>query len=59
MLKIVADLNWTAISDGLMVTMSAGVTQIHPDEAPGEILARADAALYRAKDAGRNCVISA
>jgi diguanylate cyclase len=57
--KIVADLNWTAISDGLMVTMSAGVTQIHPDEAPGEILARADAALYRAKDAGRNCVISA
>ena len=57
--KIVADVNWTAISDGLTVTMSAGVAQIRSDEAPGEILARADAALYRAKDAGRNCVMSA
>jgi len=56
--KIVAEVNWTAISDGLTVTMSAGVTQIEPDETPGEILARADAALYRAKDAGRNCVMS-
>ena len=55
--KIVADLNWTAISDGLMVSMSAGVAQVHANEAPGEILARADAALYRAKDAGRNCVM--
>jgi diguanylate cyclase len=57
--KIVADVNWTAISDGLTVTMSAGVSQIQADEAPGEILARADAALYRAKDAGRDCVMSA
>jgi diguanylate cyclase (GGDEF)-like protein len=57
--RIVADLNWTAISDGLAVTMSAGVTQIRKDEAPGEILARADAALYRSKDAGRNRVMSA
>ncbi len=56
--KIVADVNWAAISDGLAVTMSAGVVQIKPDEAAREILARADAALYRAKDAGRDCVMS-
>ena len=56
---IVAGLDWTAISDGLVVTISAGVTQIRQQEAPDEILARADAALYRAKDAGRNCVMSA
>jgi diguanylate cyclase len=48
--KIVADLNWNAMSDALVVTMSAGVVQIRADEAPGEVLARADAALYRAKD---------
>jgi diguanylate cyclase len=57
--RIVAALNWTAISGGLAVTMSAGVAQIREDETPGEILARADAALYRAKDAGRNCVVGA
>jgi len=39
--------------------MSAGVTEIREDETPGEILARADAALYRSKDAGRNRVMSA
>jgi diguanylate cyclase (GGDEF)-like protein len=57
--EIISDLSWTTISDGLVVTMSAGVAQIRSDEAPDEILARADAALYRAKDAGRNCVMSA
>lgn len=56
---IVADMDWTAIADSLVVTISAGLTQIRSNEAPDEILARADAALYRAKDAGRNCVISA
>ena len=57
--NIVANLEWTGISDSLVVTMSAGLTQIRTDEAPDVTLARADAALYRAKDAGRNCVISA
>jgi diguanylate cyclase len=57
--KTVADLDWTAISDNLVVTISAGLTQIRLNDAPDEILARADAALYRAKNAGRNCVLSA
>ena len=57
--EIVATLNWTSISDGLTATMSAGVAEVRLDEAPDETLARADAALYRAKDAGRNCVMNA
>jgi diguanylate cyclase (GGDEF)-like protein len=56
--RIVAGMDWTTISDSLVVTISAGLTQIRLNEAPDEILARADAALYRAKDAGRNCVMS-
>lgn len=36
-------------------TCSLGIADIQPgDQEPGEILARADAALYRAKEAGRN-----
>ena len=36
------------------VTLSAGVTQIYPPELPGEILSRADRALYWVKANGRN-----
>ena len=54
---IVADLDWSAISHGMTVTISAGVTRLQPDDAPDSILARADAALYRAKDLGRNRVV--
>jgi diguanylate cyclase (GGDEF)-like protein len=56
--KIVADLDWTGVSEDLRVTMSAGVSQIRSSEACDEVIARADAALYSAKDAGRNCVMS-
>ena len=54
---IVADLDWSAISSGMSVTISAGLTKLLPDDAPDSILARADAALYRAKDLGRNKVV--
>ncbi|MGC2087042.1 MAG: GGDEF domain-containing protein [Bradyrhizobium sp.] len=55
--QIVRGMNWGAIGDGLAVTMSAGVAQLRADEAPDDVLARADVALYRAKDAGRDRVI--
>ena len=38
------------------VTVSVGVAHAKPDEAGKELLARADRALYRAKDGGRNRV---
>jgi diguanylate cyclase (GGDEF)-like protein len=56
---IIADLDWSAISHGMTVTISAGITMLQPDDAPDSVLARADAALYRAKDLGRNRVIRA
>ena len=41
------------------VTISAGIATLHPDEPPGELLRRADEALYVAKAAGRNSVTMA
>jgi diguanylate cyclase (GGDEF)-like protein len=54
---IIADLDWSAISPGMMVTISAGIATLRPDDAPDSLLARADSALYKAKDLGRNRVI--
>lgn len=54
---IIADLDWSTISPSMTVTISAGVVMLQPNETPDSILARADAALYRAKNIGRNRVI--
>ena len=43
----------------LLITFSAGVTRLHGDETTDTALARADAAMYAAKRAGKNRVVSA
>ena len=56
---IIADLDWSAFSPGLKVTMSAGVAMLNSNETSDTILARADNALYAAKAQGRNRITSA
>ncbi|NVN87082.1 MAG: diguanylate cyclase [Rhodopseudomonas sp.] len=56
---IVADLDWSAFSPGMSVTISAGLATLMQDESPDAFLARADSALYTAKDRGRNQIASA
>jgi diguanylate cyclase len=56
---IIAELEWSAFSPGLKVTMSAGVATLKPNETSDLFLARADSALYAAKAQGRNRITSA
>jgi len=56
---IIADLDWSAFSPGMKVTMSAGVAMLNSNETSDTILARADNALYAAKAQGRNRITSA
>jgi diguanylate cyclase (GGDEF)-like protein len=56
---IISDLDWSAFSPGMEMTVSAGVTTLRPDETPDTFLARADCALYAAKARGRNRIASA
>jgi diguanylate cyclase (GGDEF)-like protein len=56
---IIADLDWSAFSPGMRVTISAGVATLNPNETPDTFLARADRALYAAKARGRNRIASA
>ena len=56
---IVAGLDWSAISQDMTVTMSAGLAMLRPDDSADSILARADKLLYQAKDMGRNRVVMA
>jgi diguanylate cyclase (GGDEF)-like protein len=57
--QIIANLDWSAFSPGMRVTISAGVATLRPDETPDALLARADSALYQAKAQGRNHIASA
>jgi diguanylate cyclase len=56
---IIADLDWSAFSPGMTVTISAGLATLAADENPDTLLARADSALYAAKARGRNRIASA
>ena len=56
---IIAELEWSAFSPGMKVTMSAGVATRKPNETSDLFLARADSALYAAKAQGRNRITSA
>ena len=54
--EAVAESEVTARGEAIAVTVSAGVAGWTTDETPRQVLRRADAALYSAKDAGRNQV---
>ena len=54
--RIVADLDWSAFSPGMRVTISAGVALLRDNDNADTFLARADSALYSAKAQGRNRV---
>jgi len=56
---IIDDLDWSAFSPGMQVTISAGVATLRPNENPDTFLARADSALYAAKARGRNRIVGA
>lgn len=57
----VAELAWDDLMPGHRVTVSIGVAEREPGESTADLLGRADAALYRAKGAGRDrvCVAEA
>jgi diguanylate cyclase (GGDEF)-like protein len=57
--EIIADLDWSAFSSGMQVTISAGVATLTPEETADALLARADSALYKAKAQGRNRIATA
>ncbi len=55
---IVADLDWSAFSPGMRVTISAGVATLRDIDTADTFLARADRALYSAKAQGRNSIVT-
>lgn len=47
--------HWAGVA-GLQVTFSVGVAECRQDDTPSRLLERADAAMYRAKNQGRNVI---
>ena len=46
-------------NEKVLITFSAGVTQMSPDDTQATVIKRADEAMYKAKQAGKNRVVSA
>jgi diguanylate cyclase (GGDEF)-like protein len=57
--SIISDLDWSAFSPSMRVTISGGVATLKPNETADTFLARADSALYAAKARGRNRITHA
>lgn len=55
--KVVEELDINLTEDTLQVTVSIGATAQIANDDMESLLKRADAALYQAKDAGKNCVV--
>jgi diguanylate cyclase len=56
--EIVAELDWTAFSPGMKVTLSAGIATTATADSADTVLTRADSALYTAKEMGRNRIFA-
>ncbi len=56
--EIVAELDWSAFSPGMKVTLSAGVATTAMADSADTVLTRADSALYTAKEMGRNRIFA-
>jgi diguanylate cyclase (GGDEF)-like protein len=56
--KTAEKLKFPGVPDSFGITVSIGVTAYNPNESIERLISRADAALYRAKSAGRNQVIT-
>ncbi|MCG6203241.1 GGDEF domain-containing protein [Rhodopseudomonas sp. HC1] len=56
--EIVAELDWTAFSPRMQVTLSAGIATMTLGETADAALARSDSALYTAKEMGRNRIFT-
>lgn len=54
LLEATRSLTFADVAPSLRMTVSIGGAQLQPNEAVAELVARADAALYRAKKSGRN-----
>ncbi len=52
--RLVQGHDWSALAEGLCLTVSIGIAQAHRDDGIDDLLARADTALYGAKASGRN-----
>jgi diguanylate cyclase (GGDEF)-like protein len=56
--KCVAEFDWSAVLPGLKLTVSVGVALVHPGDSFESAVVRSDNLLYKAKNDGRNRVVS-